>query len=177
MTTQPPVDYGSAKIVFDLLVGGLSAVVGAVVVLFAQRNKWRELKDARLLRASEVDVEREKLAVVVKDNEHAYVDRTIAAAITMFNSLCDKQNARIDQLHRDMGVAQTRIATLEKDNAALRQQNELLKEQIGDVQGALDDTIKERERLEKEVAALAKRLARYEAQPGAPCSITTVEAT
>ena len=89
----------------------------------------------------------------------------IAAATGLFERLCAQYGQRIDQLHRDIGAAETRIGALENQNSSLRRENEELKRQLCDLQDLLADGEEERKRLQTEVDALTARLAIYEKRP------------
>jgi len=89
----------------------------------------------------------------------------IAAATGLFERLCAQYSQRIDQLHRDIGAAGTRIDALEGQNSSLRRENEELKRQLCDLKELLEDGENERKRLQSEVDALTARLAQYEKRP------------
>jgi DNA repair exonuclease SbcCD ATPase subunit len=84
---------------------------------------------------------------------------------TSYSELCSQLQGRIKALHDDILAAEKRIDALEKENRELCAQNEELKNQILDLQGALDASITERQRLQNEVDELSTRLAKYESRP------------
>jgi len=118
---------------------------------------------------------------------------TMEAAGAMMTELCEKQSARIAQLHADITLMEqeqdardARLNSLERQNLDLRddnhklrveittlraqvaemcKENEQLKQQVSDMQESLQCSESERIELQKQVTDLSARLAKYELPP------------